>query len=162
MYQETFETPFGALTVRATETGVTNLCRGSGEDRPNRWTNLTVQQLREYLAGSRTAFDLPLEPAGTPFQRRVWEELVQIPFGATITYGELARRVDCRSPRAVGQAVGRNPILILIPCHRVLAANGRLGGFSSGLPVKEFLLNLEKIPFLYGDFFPLQIGQTML
>ena len=70
MYQETFETPFGALTVRASETGVTGLCRGSGGNRPNRWTTLAVQQLREYLDGSRTAFDLPLEPAGTPFQRR--------------------------------------------------------------------------------------------
>ena len=147
IYQEIFDTPFGALTVRASETGVTGLCRGSGGNRPNRWTTLAVLQLREYLDGSRAAFDLPLEPAGTPFQRRVWEELVQIPFGATVTYGDLARRVDCRSPRAVGQAVGRNPILILIPCHRVLAANGRLGGFSAGLPVKEFLLNLEKIPF---------------
>ena len=147
IYQEIFDTPFGALTVRASETGVTGLCRGSGGNRPNRWTTLAVQQLREYLDGSRTAFDLPLEPAGTPFQRRVWDELVRIPFGETVAYGELARRVDCRSPRAVGQAVGRNPLLILIPCHRVLAANGRLGGFSSGLPVKEFLLNLEKIPY---------------
>lgn len=147
MYQETFETPFGALTVLASETGVTGLCRGGGGDRPNEWTALAAQQLRDYLAGNRTAFDLPLEPAGTPFQRRVWDELVRVPFGAAVTYGELARRVGCRSPRAVGQAVGRNPILILIPCHRVLAANGRLGGFSAGLPVKEFLLNLEKIPF---------------
>ena len=147
IYQESFESPFGALTVRASETGVTGLCRDSGGNRPNRWTTLAVQQLREYLDGSRTAFDLPLEPAGTPFQRRVWDELVRIPFGETVAYGELARRVDCRSPRAVGQAVGRNPLLILIPSHRVLAANGRLGGFSAGLPVKEFLLNLEKIPF---------------
>ena len=147
MYQETFETPFGALTVLASETGITEVCRAGGDDRPNEWTALAVQQLRDYLTGTRTVFDLPLEPAGTPFQRRVWDELVCVPFGAAVTYGELARRVGCRSPRAVGQAVGRNPILILIPCHRVLAANGRLGGFSAGLPVKEFLLNLEKIPF---------------
>ena len=147
MYQETFETPFGALTVLASETGVTEVRRGGGEDRPNQWTAMAAAQLRDYLAGTRAAFDLPLEPAGTPFQRRVWDELVRVPFGAAVTYGELARRAGCRSPRAVGQAVGRNPILILIPCHRVLAANGRLGGFSAGLPVKEFLLNLEKIPF---------------
>ena len=149
MYCETFSTAFGKLTVCATERGVAGISRvPPEEERPNRWTNQAVCQLQEYLSGSRTVFDLTLDASGTPFQQKVWEALREIPFGTFVTYGELARRVGCRSARAVGQAVGRNPLLIVTPCHRVLAANGRLGGFSAGLPVKEFLLDLEKIPFL--------------
>lgn len=147
MYRQTFETPFGPLAVRADEQAVTALVRADGSgDCPNELTERAVCQLREYLTGTRTAFDLPIAPKGTPFQQKVWAELGKIPFGRHVTYGELAQRIGCRSARAVGQAVGRNPILIVIPCHRVLAANGKLGGFSAGLPVKEFLLDLEKIP----------------
>lgn len=103
-----------------------------------------AQQLEEYFAGRRTEFDLPLAPEGTEFQRRVWAELLQIPFGETVTYGELARRLgDPNGSRAVGLANGRNPIGIVIPCHRVVGAAGDLTGYGGGLPRKRLLLDLE-------------------
>ena len=103
-----------------------------------------VRQLRDYFAGRRTEFDLPLAPEGTPFQRAVWRQLQDIPYGETISYGELARRVgNPKASRAVGSANGANPIPIVIPCHRVIAASGKLGGFGGGLPVKQALLDLE-------------------
>ena len=101
-------------------------------------------QLREYFAGARTTFDLPLEPAGTPFQRQVWAAIAVVPFAATITYGELAAR--CGRPsavRAAGAATGRNPLTIVIPCHRVVNKDGRLGGYGGLLWRKEALLHLE-------------------
>lgn len=102
------------------------------------------QQLEEYFAGERQAFDLPLSPHGTPFQQRVWHELANIPYGATISYGELARRIEQpQAMRAVGAANGRNPIPIVLPCHRVIGSNGSLTGFGGGLPTKQFLLSLE-------------------
>lgn len=103
-----------------------------------------IRQLREYFAGRRTGFDLPLAPQGTPFQRAVWRQLQDIPYGGVISYGELARRVgNPKASRAVGAANGANPIPIVIPCHRVIAADGKLGGFGGGLPVKQALLQLE-------------------
>jgi methylated-DNA-[protein]-cysteine S-methyltransferase len=103
-----------------------------------------VRQLREYFAGRRTEFDLPLAPEGTAFQRKVWRKLQEIPYGETISYGELARRVgNPKASRAVGSANGKNQIPIVIPCHRVIAGDGGLGGFGGGLPVKEKLLKLE-------------------
>ena len=102
------------------------------------------RQLEEYFAGERRAFDLPLGPVGTPFQRRVWAALERIPYGETISYGELARRVGNPSAsRAVGAANGRNPIPIVIPCHRVIGSTGKLTGFGGGLDVKRALLDLE-------------------
>jgi len=102
-------------------------------------------QLEEYFGGERTDFDLRMELDGTPFQREVWAELSRIPYGETISYGELARRVGRpRGPRAVGQANGRNPIAIIVPCHRVLASNG-IGGYGGGLTVKRALLALEGV-----------------
>lgn len=104
-------------------------------------------QLREYFAGRRTEFDLPLAVDGTPFQRTVWRALQEIPYGETISYGELARRVgNPKASRAAGSANGKNRIPIVIPCHRVIAAGGKLGGFGGGLPVKEALLTLERTP----------------
>ncbi len=103
-----------------------------------------ARQLREYFDGKRTAFDLPLAPAGTAFQRSVWRGLQEIPYGETISYGELARRIgNPNASRAVGAANGSNPIPIVIPCHRVIGANGKLTGFGGGLPTKEALLALE-------------------
>lgn len=105
----------------------------------------TLRQLREYFAGRRKDFDLPLDPAGTAFQRTVWKRLQEIPYGETISYGELARRVgNPKASRAVGSANGKNPIPIVIPCHRVIASGGKLGGFGGGLPTKEALLALER------------------
>ena len=104
----------------------------------------TVRQLREYFAGKRTEFDLPLAPEGTDFQRKVWRTLQEIPYGKTISYGELAKRVgNPKASRAVGSANGKNRSPIVIPCHRVIQGNGTLGGFGGGLPTKEKLLALE-------------------
>lgn len=103
-----------------------------------------ARQLEEYFAGRRTDFDLPLAPEGTEFQRRVWAELLQIPYGETVTYGELARRLDNPTgSRAVGLANGRNPLGIVVPCHRVVGAGGNLTGYGGGLPRKRLLLDLE-------------------
>ena len=101
-------------------------------------------QLGEYFAGKRQRFDLPLAPQGTDFQLRVWWELARIPFGDTISYAQLAQRLDNpNGTRAVGAANGRNPLPIVLPCHRVIGADGALTGFGGGLPVKEALLRLE-------------------
>lgn len=101
-------------------------------------------QLAEYFTGKRRGFDLPLAPRGTEFQRQVWWELASIPFGGTISYAELAQRVGRpTATRAVGAANGRNPLPIVLPCHRVIGADGSLTGFGGGLPTKQFLLQLE-------------------
>jgi len=103
-----------------------------------------MRQLREYFSGHRSVFDLPLAPEGTALQRAVWRGLQKIPYGTTISYGELARRVgNPKASRAVGSANGANPLPIVIPCHRVIASDGGLGGFGGGLSTKETLLALE-------------------
>lgn len=102
------------------------------------------RQLDEYFAGKRRTFDLPLSPQGTDFQRTVWTTLASIPYGETISYAQLASRVGKPSAmRAVGAANGRNPLPIVLPCHRVIGADGSLTGFGGGLPTKQFLLKLE-------------------
>jgi methylated-DNA-[protein]-cysteine S-methyltransferase len=104
----------------------------------------TREQLEQYFAGALRAFDLPLAPRGTPFQQGVWHALRAIPYGETISYAELARRIGKPSAmRAVGAANGRNPLPIVVPCHRVIGADGSLTGFGGGLPTKRFLLELE-------------------
>lgn len=105
-----------------------------------------ARQLREYFAGDRTAFDLPLAPVGSPFQRDVWEQLTQIGHGETATYGEIAARLGKTNAasRAVGVANGSNPIPIVIPCHRVIGADGTLTGYAGGIERKQTLLDLEQ------------------
>ena len=104
-----------------------------------------IRQLDEYFAGARRSFDLPLALEGTPFQRRVWQALAGIPYGETIDYGELARRVGRPgAARAVGGANARNPVSIVLPCHRVVGAGGRLTGYAGGLDVKRGLLEHER------------------
>jgi methylated-DNA-[protein]-cysteine S-methyltransferase len=101
-------------------------------------------QLEEYFSGDRRGFDLPLAPAGNPFELRVWAALVQVPYGETASYGEIARRIGAPgAARAVGLANGRNPIAVIIPCHRVIGANGSLTGYGGGLDRKRLLLDLE-------------------
>jgi methylated-DNA-[protein]-cysteine S-methyltransferase len=96
------------------------------------------------LAGQRISFDLPLAPVGTPFQLKVWNALAGIPFGATRSYGDIARQIgEAKAVRAVGAANGRNPLPIVLPCHRVIGSDGNLTGFGGGLPLKLFLLELE-------------------
>jgi len=103
-----------------------------------------ARQVHEYFEGSRTAFDLPLAPEGTDFQRRVWEEIARIPFGKTITYSQLASRAGAPgSARAAGAATGRNPISIVVPCHRVVGTDGSLTGYAGGLHRKTALLEME-------------------
>jgi methylated-DNA-[protein]-cysteine S-methyltransferase len=105
-------------------------------------------QLKEYFAGSRQTFDLPLDMRGTIFQKGVWEALLAIPFGETRSYGELAKQLGRPSAsRAVGAANGRNPVSIVVPCHRVIGSSGKLTGFAGGLGVKALLLDLEKKSF---------------
>lgn len=104
----------------------------------------TKMWLCQYFEGKKPAFLPPLKPAGTPFQQKVWDALLQISYGETLTYGELAKRIGCKSAQAVGGAVGKNPISVLIPCHRVVGANRSLTGYAGGTVKKEFLLRLEK------------------
>ena len=146
------ETPIGTLVLECDGDVLIGL-RLPNDPRPDRRDGAdippvlkeTATQLEEYFAGERTAFDLTMELDGTDFQREVWAELARIPYGTTISYGELARRVGRPTgPRAVGQANGRNPIPIIVPCHRVLAGNG-IGGYGGGLPVKRALLALEGV-----------------
>lgn len=104
-----------------------------------------VTELDEYFAGTRTAFDVPVRLHGTPFQLEVWEQLRRIPYGETISYGELAKRVDRpEAARAVGSANGQNPVAIVVPCHRVIGADGSLTGFGGGLEWKRWLLERER------------------
>jgi methylated-DNA-[protein]-cysteine S-methyltransferase len=122
----------------------TKFAGGAGDDAPPVLKD-TAAQLEEYFAGERTEFDVPMELDGTAFQKEVWAELSRIPYGETISYGELARRVGRpKGPRAVGQANGRNPVPIIVPCHRVLASNG-IGGYGGGLPMKRSLLAVEGV-----------------
>lgn len=105
-----------------------------------------VVQLEEYFSGKRKQFDLKLDILGTPFQQQVWNELAKIPFGETLSYKNLAEKIkNPKAVRAVGTANGRNPICIIVPCHRVIAANGTLGGYTAGLTVKKQLLDLEAL-----------------
>ncbi len=105
----------------------------------------TQRQLEEYFTGTRQRFELPLAPMGTPFQQRVWRALLEIPYGATTTYGEIAQHLDSPlASRAVGAANGRNPIGIVVPCHRVIGSQGELTGYAGGLHRKQALLALER------------------
>jgi len=108
---------------------------------------LAIRQLKEYFAGTRRVFNLPLRMQGTAFQQRVWRELTKIPFGETWSYGQLAKRIDNpNGSRAVGLANGRNPIAIVVPCHRVIGADGSLTGFGGGIERKQWLLAHEGQP----------------
>jgi len=139
----------GALTglymeVRGHEPGQATLGRAAGADADPVLAE-AAGQLKEYFAGQLTTFDLPLALDGTGFQRAVWTGLCQIPYGETISYGELARRIGQPSAsRAVGLANGRNPVSIVVPCHRVIGANGNLTGYGGGLDRKRYLLALEQ------------------
>ena len=148
------ETPLGAVLLEADAAGITALrfandaghtpdaepaAPGSG------WLAVAAAQLGEYFAGGRRTFDVPLSLKGTPFQRRVWQALMEIPCGGTRTYGQVAAAVGSPgAARAVGMACHRNPVCILVPCHRVVGAGGSLGGYAWGLARKRRLLALER------------------
>ena len=147
------DSPVGRLSIAEAGGAVVRIAwsdheAGEPQARPGETPLLAraALQLSEYFAGTRRDFDLPLDPAGTPFQRRVWTEMARIPFGATESYGALARKTGSVA-RAVGGACGANPIPIVIPCHRVVAEGGALGGFSGGTgpATKRALLELEGV-----------------
>jgi O-6-methylguanine DNA methyltransferase len=152
-------TPYGVckISLGADQSGafLSWLSRHIGVARPREEPQLmtgVVAQLREYFSGSRRVFDLPLDARGTVFQRAVWSQVVRIPYGATATYGDIARLVGkARASRAVGAAVGANPLPIVVPCHRVIGAGGSLTGFGAGLDVKEALLRLEGADLIQGQ-----------
>lgn len=170
LYSRNIDTPIGRIAVAATPAGVCRVCFAS--ERPENWylwfdryfstlpleqrhpvVDRAVSEIEEYFARHRQSFDVPLDLRGTEFQLRVWTELVNVPFGATTSYGELARRVGKPGgARAIGNALGRNPVPIIVPCHRVIGHDQALVGFGGGLSVKEQLLELEqaRIPFLFG------------
>lgn len=143
-----YQAPLGTLVLLSDGHALTELDfeknqeTATDEDDPiivetRRWLDL-------YFSGKKPDFTPPLKPQGTPFQQKVWHELLNIPYGATVSYGEMARRINCRSAQAIGQAVHRNPISIIIPCHRVIGADGSLTGYASGIDLKQQLLQLEK------------------
>ncbi len=142
------DSPLGPLVVEYTSAGLSALRFDPGSEgsplSDDAFGERISRQLSEYFAGARRAFDLPLAPAGTVFQRRVWEALSRIPFGETRSYAEIAGVVGCPGgSRAVGQANGRNPIPLIVPCHRVVATGGGLGGYSGGIDIKRWLLTHE-------------------
>ena len=123
--------------------------------RPSEITDVANQQLDEYFRRERTAFDLPLLFVGTEFQKRVWEELLRIPYGATLSYGEMARKLGIpKAVRALANANGANPISIIAPCHRVIGSNGTLTGYGGGLEAKRYLLEMEGLIPSFSIFKP--------
>lgn len=147
MSARTIETPVGALTLTASENAVTAVRFGAQSARDaSPLLDAAEAQLREYFARTRRTFDLPLDPHGTAFELRVWAALRTIPYGETRSYGAIAAAIgNPRAARAVGMANHRNPLPILIPCHRVIGADGSLTGYAGGLAAKRRLLALEGI-----------------
>jgi methylated-DNA-[protein]-cysteine S-methyltransferase len=158
----TIDTPVGELRIIASERGVRAILWGAedvariasiDEDELHEGRtallDTAVEQLEEYFAGTRRDFDLPLDPLGTPFQQAAWMVLRTIPYGKTISYGQQARQLgDPNKARAVGAANGKNPLSIVVPCHRVIGSSGQLTGFAAGLDVKSWLLDHERQPRL--------------
>lgn len=153
-YYVTFKSSHGQMLLVATEAGLSGVYfdgqkyfpdseeawKAGARHAPLRQAKL---ELKEYFAGKRKRFEVALDPAGTPFQRSVWKAISTVGFGQTITYGELARRAGHTSARAAGAATGRNPIGIIVPCHRIVGSNGSLTGYAGGLDRKRALLVLE-------------------
>ena len=146
MYELLVQSPVGPLTLSGTDAAVTGLHFGDVSSGLHGAPLLerAAAELAEYFAGHRRTFTVPLAPSGTPFQRKVWDALREIPYGETVRYKDIAARIgNPRACRAVGLANNRNPISIFIPCHRVVGADGSLVGYGGGLPVKKLLLELE-------------------
>ncbi|MCL1937929.1 MAG: methylated-DNA--[protein]-cysteine S-methyltransferase [Candidatus Azobacteroides sp.] len=144
-----YSSPVGRLKIQVENNALIGLrlcdCEETGIPSFHPVIRQTSAQLDEYFGGKRRSFDLPLATQGTLFQQQVWNVLQQIPYGKTISYAQLAERVGHpKACRAVGTANGKNPIAIIIPCHRVINANGQLGGYAYGLEMKKYLLNLEQ------------------
>ena len=138
--------PFGKISIGWEEDAVVSLKLGEVDSAsPSPVSELAAAQLQEYFARTRENFTFPIKLKGTPFQISVWEELARIPYGETRTYGEIARAIENpKAVRAVGMACNRNPIWIVIPCHRVVGSNQKLTGYAGGISMKDALLNLER------------------
>lgn len=145
----TIESPIGRICVETDGTALTAVrfdAEAPARAPEGALLERAAAQLAAYFAGERRSFDLPLAPGGTAFQQRVWKALMEIPYGRTVTYGQLAAAIGSpRACRAVGQANNRNPIAIIVPCHRVIGASGALTGYAGGLEIKEYLLRLEGV-----------------
>lgn len=143
-----YECPFGFLKIGHDQARILSVKKTNriGSDHcPSPVSDLAAAQLEKYFAGKRTSFDLPLSPVGTDFQKAVWKVLAQIPYGEIRSYGEIAAAVgNPRASRAVGQACNKNPIWIVIPCHRVVGKNTSLTGYAGGIDMKQALLDLEQ------------------
>lgn len=150
VYISRIQTPFGEWEIRASEQGVTGVFSHYSNDplHENEISRQAARELLEYFAQERTKFSVELDLKGTSFRCAVWQVLLQIPYGHSLSYGQVAERLGKpKAVRAVGQAIGRNPCLVLVPCHRVLGKNRELTGFSAGLERKKALLDLENISF---------------
>lgn len=143
-----YKFPIGTLCIEEANDCITGLYRDNTVGKDEVETDVireAYRQLTEYFAGKRQSFDLPIQLKGTEFQRKVWEALQTIPYGETRSYGEIAKQVGSpKAGRAVGGANHNNPVMIIVPCHRVIGANGSLTGFGGGLDMKAFLLALEQ------------------
>ncbi len=150
LYCSQIETSAGVWQICATERGVCSVRPGYGEcPEENVLSQVGAQELAAYFDGTIKKFTVPLDLHGTEFQKQVWKLLMQIPYGTTRTYGQIAAMLgNPKAAQAVGQAVGKNPCLIMVPCHRILGKDGRLTGFSGGIPLKRLLLRHESIDFL--------------
>lgn len=148
MFLQTIDSPLGAVQIFASEHGVIRISLGKVSatcDTPSTLTRLAALQLTQYFAGSLTAFKLPLAATGTPFQQQVWQALSQLPYGQTCSYANIAQKIaNPKAVRAVGAANGKNPLAIVVPCHRVIGANGTLTGYAGGLDNKAWLLKHEQ------------------
>lgn len=143
-----YRTPLGRVSIESDGAAITRFAFGparlGGLEHATALTNQASSQVLEYLAGKRKEFDLPLRAQGTPFQLEVWDALSSIPYGQTRTYAQIAQAIGRpKALQAVGQACGRNPLPLFIPCHRVVGAAGALGGYAFGPAIKRFLLDLE-------------------
>ena len=152
MFTETMNTPIGTLLIQASARGITHvdfIDTETPENQPNALTTRCKQQLQAYFDGKRKSFDLPLDQQGTAFQKSIWNSLLEIPFGQAVSYRDIADRVNNpNAVRAVGAANGKNPIAIIVPCHRVIGADRTLTGYAGGLQRKAWLLQHEGIAFI--------------
>jgi len=146
-----FNSPIGTIKLTADENAIVSLSFISEEKskiekaRTNKIITECKKQLKEYFAGKRKKFDVPLKLDGTEFQKKVWKQLLKIPYGKTASYGEIARKIkDPKAARAVGGANNKNKIAIIIPCHRVIGADGSLTGYAGGMDIKQWLLDHER------------------
>jgi len=146
----TYTTKIGDITIQSDKTALKGIFFGTknnleGVRQEDNLTKACHLQLEEYFAGSRTVFELPLNPEGSIFQKKVWEALLEIPYGETRSYGEIAKNIgNPKASRAVGMANNKNPLAIVVPCHRVIGSNGKLVGYGGGIPIKQQLLELER------------------